>query len=228
MHRQVPKLNMSCLPCINLSGLHSFNIFKYIWFFFNLKKWSRLIVLSFSLNDCGRLHCTPIWEVMGAALRFLMKVFFLPLPFCSLSSSSVVGCASPPTFSSTDPASSSFHHPILHPFASSPASGAQVRGPNLPNLGTFAPHPSAPPAIEVTAPSPNIEKKQARVLYDYEAKDLTEISLTEDEVLSLYLENKFISFPSLVSIIAVFVVLLFVLLTFLIPHQLFSIFYLIL
>lgn len=102
-----------------------------------------------------------------------------------MSSSSVIGCASP-TFSSTDPASSSFHHPILHPFASSPASGAQVRGPSLSSLGTFAPHPSAPPAIEVTAPSPNIEKKQARVLYDYEAKDLTEISLTEDELICVH------------------------------------------
>ncbi|XP_029649802.1 endophilin-B1 isoform X10 [Octopus sinensis] len=66
--------------------------------------------------------------------------------------------------------------------------GAQ---PQLASLSTFYPNPSAPPAIEVTAPSPNVEKKYARVLYDYAAADLTEISLTADELITVH------SLPSL-------------------------------
>ncbi|KAK7502534.1 hypothetical protein BaRGS_00006109 [Batillaria attramentaria] len=46
--------------------------------------------------------------------------------------------------------------------------------------------PSAPPSIEVTAPSPFIEKKQARVLYDYDAADSSELSLLADELIMVY------------------------------------------
>lgn len=42
--------------------------------------------------------------------------------------------------------------------------------------------PSAPPAIQVTAATPGVEKKQARVLYDYDAADSSELSLLADEV----------------------------------------------
>ncbi|XP_046376372.1 endophilin-B1-like isoform X2 [Haliotis cracherodii] len=45
--------------------------------------------------------------------------------------------------------------------------------------------PSAPPAIQVTAPTPT-EKKQARVLYDYDAADSTELSLLADELIMVY------------------------------------------
>ncbi|KAL8612195.1 hypothetical protein ACOMHN_018484 [Nucella lapillus] len=45
--------------------------------------------------------------------------------------------------------------------------------------------PSAPPAIEVTAPSPT-EKKQARVLYDYDAADSSELSLLADELIVVF------------------------------------------
>lgn len=51
------------------------------------------------------------------------------------------------------------------------------------NSSSSAPlRPSAPPAIQVTAPSPT-EKKQARVLYDYDAADSSELSLLADEVI---------------------------------------------
>jgi len=43
--------------------------------------------------------------------------------------------------------------------------------------------PSAPPSIQVTASTPATEKKQARVLYDYDAADASELSLLADEVL---------------------------------------------
>ncbi|KAL5012306.1 hypothetical protein ScPMuIL_010857 [Solemya velum] len=46
--------------------------------------------------------------------------------------------------------------------------------------------PSAPPAIQVTAATPNIEKKQARVLYDYDAADSSELSLLADELIIVY------------------------------------------
>lgn len=36
--------------------------------------------------------------------------------------------------------------------------------------------------IQVTAATPCIEKKQARVLYDYDAADNSELSLLADEV----------------------------------------------
>lgn len=42
--------------------------------------------------------------------------------------------------------------------------------------------PSAPPQINVIAATPNIEKKQARVLYDYDAADSSELTLLADEV----------------------------------------------
>lgn len=45
-------------------------------------------------------------------------------------------------------------------------------------------HPSAPPSIEVTAPTPT-EKRQAKALYDYDAADSTELSLLADEVMGL-------------------------------------------
>ncbi|XP_025113799.1 endophilin-B1-like isoform X3 [Pomacea canaliculata] len=45
--------------------------------------------------------------------------------------------------------------------------------------------PSAPPAIQVTAPTPT-EKKQARVLYDYDAADSSELSLLADELIMVY------------------------------------------
>ncbi|KAK3087554.1 hypothetical protein FSP39_007493 [Pinctada imbricata] len=46
--------------------------------------------------------------------------------------------------------------------------------------------PSAPPQIHVIAATPNIEKKQARVLYDYDAADNTELSLLADELITVY------------------------------------------
>ena len=41
--------------------------------------------------------------------------------------------------------------------------------------------PSAPPQIEVTAPTPT-ERRQAKALYDYDAADSSELSLLADEV----------------------------------------------
>lgn len=46
--------------------------------------------------------------------------------------------------------------------------------------------PSAPPMIQVTASTPATEKKQARVLYDYDAADSSELTLLADEVLNEY------------------------------------------
>ncbi|XP_041370342.1 endophilin-B1-like isoform X2 [Gigantopelta aegis] len=54
---------------------------------------------------------------------------------------------------------------------------------NIPN--SYPLRPSAPPAIQVTAPSPT-EKKQARVLYDYDAADNSELSLLADELIMVY------------------------------------------
>jgi endophilin-B len=45
--------------------------------------------------------------------------------------------------------------------------------------------PSAPPSIEVTAPTPT-EKRQAKALYDYDAADSTELSLLADELIMVY------------------------------------------
>lgn len=90
----------------------------------------------------------------------------LPVSICSLSS--FIGCAPRNIFA-----------PSATELGNNSNVGAQ---PQLASLSTFYPNPSAPPAIEVTAPSPNVEKKYARVLYDYAAADLTEISLTADEV----------------------------------------------
>ncbi|XP_064616184.1 endophilin-B1-like isoform X2 [Liolophura sinensis] len=45
--------------------------------------------------------------------------------------------------------------------------------------------PSAPPAIQVTEASPT-DKKQARVLYDYDAADSSELSLLADEYIIVY------------------------------------------
>ncbi|WAR31654.1 SHLB1-like protein [Mya arenaria] len=50
---------------------------------------------------------------------------------------------------------------------------------------TLAPTPS-PPSIQVTASTPATEKKQARVLYDYDAADATELSLLADELITVY------------------------------------------
>ena len=61
------------------------------------------------------------------------------------------------------------------------AGGGGAGGASL-NASSSAPiRPSAPPAIQVTAPTPT-EKKQARVLYDYDAADSSELSLLADEV----------------------------------------------
>ena len=61
------------------------------------------------------------------------------------------------------------------------AGGGGASGAGL-NSSSSAPlRPSAPPAIQVTAPTPT-EKKQARVLYDYDAADSSELSLLADEV----------------------------------------------
>ncbi|CAL1536572.1 unnamed protein product [Lymnaea stagnalis] len=46
-------------------------------------------------------------------------------------------------------------------------------------------HPSAPPSIEVTAPTPT-EKRQAKALYDYDAADSSELSLLADELIMVY------------------------------------------
>ncbi|XP_052722179.1 endophilin-B1-like isoform X4 [Crassostrea angulata] len=46
--------------------------------------------------------------------------------------------------------------------------------------------PSAPPQINVIAATPNIEKKQARVLYDYDAADSSELTLLADELITVY------------------------------------------
>ena len=42
--------------------------------------------------------------------------------------------------------------------------------------------PSAPPAVQVTPATPSVDKKQARVLYDYDAADNSELNLLADEV----------------------------------------------
>ncbi|KAJ8300194.1 hypothetical protein KUTeg_021713 [Tegillarca granosa] len=57
--------------------------------------------------------------------------------------------------------------------------------PNV-SLNTQALQPSAPPMIQVTAATPCIEKKQARVLYDYDAADNSELSLLADELVTVY------------------------------------------
>ncbi|XP_060606749.1 endophilin-B1-like [Ruditapes philippinarum] len=69
-----------------------------------------------------------------------------------------------------------------------PGSGA---GSNPNNLGLSSGNnstltPSAPPAIQVTASTPATEKKQARVLYDYDAADSSELSLLADELITVY------------------------------------------
>ncbi|XP_061169835.1 endophilin-B1-like isoform X3 [Saccostrea echinata] len=46
--------------------------------------------------------------------------------------------------------------------------------------------PSAPPQINVIAATPNVEKKQARVLYDYDAADSSELTLLADELITVY------------------------------------------
>ncbi|XP_069122140.1 endophilin-B1-like isoform X6 [Argopecten irradians] len=46
--------------------------------------------------------------------------------------------------------------------------------------------PSAPPMIQVIAATPNTEKKQARVLYDYDSADSSELSLLADELITVY------------------------------------------
>ena len=58
-------------------------------------------------------------------------------------------------------------------------------GPGLPN-STLPVQPSAPPMIHITAATPSTEKKQARVLYDYDAADNTELSLLADELITVY------------------------------------------
>jgi len=45
--------------------------------------------------------------------------------------------------------------------------------------------PSAPPQIEVTAPTPT-ERRQAKALYDYDAADSSELSLLADELIKVY------------------------------------------
>ena len=60
---------------------------------------------------------------------------------------------------------------------------SQSLGERLPSsLSVETATPSAPPQIQVIAATPNIEKKQARVLYDYDAADSSELSLLADEV----------------------------------------------
>ncbi|XP_050389646.1 endophilin-B1 isoform X4 [Patella vulgata] len=72
--------------------------------------------------------------------------------------------------------------------------GSNVGGGNLPNMHQSSSaftnninplEPSAPPAIQVTAATPT-EKKQARVLYDYEAANSSELSLLADELIMVY------------------------------------------
>ncbi|XP_052221215.1 endophilin-B1-like isoform X2 [Dreissena polymorpha] len=55
----------------------------------------------------------------------------------------------------------------------------------LNNASTLSPNPY-PPAIQVTASTPASEKKQARVLYDYDAADPSELSLLADELIIVY------------------------------------------
>ena len=55
--------------------------------------------------------------------------------------------------------------------------------------------PSAPPAVQVTPATPSVDKKQARVLYDYDAADSSELNLLADEVAEIFL---FISYGSAV------------------------------
>ena len=85
------------------------------------------------------------------------------------------------------------HFPFLFlcsfSFTAVPGSGATSTPNNL-GLGTGsssaqAPpsHLNTPPTIQVTASTPIADKKQARVLYDYDAADTSEISLLADEVL---------------------------------------------
>ncbi|XP_063422443.1 endophilin-B1-like isoform X1 [Mytilus trossulus] len=58
-------------------------------------------------------------------------------------------------------------------------------GPGIPN-STLPVQPSAPPMIHITAATPSTEKKQARVLYDYDAADNSELSLLADELITVY------------------------------------------
>lgn len=55
----------------------------------------------------------------------------------------------------------------------------------IPN-STLPVEPSAPPMIHITAATPSTEKKQARVLYDYDAADNSELSLLADELITVY------------------------------------------
>lgn len=63
-------------------------------------------------------------------------------------------------------------------------SSSNSSGPGIPSsLPSSVPlQPSAPPQINVIAATPNVEKKQARVLYDYDAADSSELTLLADEV----------------------------------------------
>ncbi|XP_021376184.1 endophilin-B1-like isoform X4 [Mizuhopecten yessoensis] len=60
-------------------------------------------------------------------------------------------------------------------------------GPGISNNYSTDPMiPSAPPMIQVIAATPNTEKKQARVLYDYDSADSSELSLLADELITVY------------------------------------------
>ncbi|XP_056012511.1 endophilin-B1-like isoform X3 [Ostrea edulis] len=67
--------------------------------------------------------------------------------------------------------------------SSSNSSGAGISS----SIPTSVPlQPSAPPQINVIAATPNVEKKQARVLYDYDAADSSELTLLADELITVY------------------------------------------
>lgn len=66
-------------------------------------------------------------------------------------------------------------------------SAPNTLGPGISNNFSTDPMiPSAPPMIQVIAATPNTEKKQARVLYDYDSADSSELSLLADEVSSTH------------------------------------------
>ncbi|XP_078327003.1 endophilin-B1-like isoform X2 [Crassostrea virginica] len=67
-------------------------------------------------------------------------------------------------------------------------SSSNSSGPGIPSsLPSSVPlQPSAPPQINVIAATPNVEKKQARVLYDYDAADSSELTLLADELITVY------------------------------------------
>uniref|UniRef100_A0A2H6MWW2 SH3 domain-containing protein n=2 Tax=Micrurus carvalhoi TaxID=3147026 RepID=A0A2H6MWW2_9SAUR len=79
------------------------------------------------------------------------------------------------------------------PNAASPTATVAVAGPTVPTLpvvSTIAGAPNSAPGVEALNPSeaklPSSGTRKARVLYDYDAADGSELSLLSDEMITVY------------------------------------------